>query len=244
MRATWKEFQSFLKFDGVGRGPDPKFNLVSLHLFPLSFFNSPTTSPTRSCSREINIMASQEITPADRIRELSAINADVAVMLESAGKAVNALTNNPTSRSSNGEDVEMAEGEKTASIEERKATFTEHSKAYYTTLQAIIARLRRQAYALEEAGILAADSTALSSGAQQTQGFDSGGAQRGQGTAAPARDPKKITNSGLGTLDVGWLNSRGNKVGVEKENELVEEAKKLLEETLSQDVAAKNGSAT
>jgi hypothetical protein len=177
-------------------------------------------------------MASSEISPATRIRELSAINADIPAMLEAAGKAVNALTNKPLIKSEGGDmDVDLEEGGKAATIEERREVFTEQTKVYYTTLQAIVARLRRQAYALEEAGIIPAEAhTTLSSNAQ-----------RGQAGAAAAKESERITNGGLGNLDVGWLNSRGNKVGAEKESELVEEAKKLLEETLARGQNAKSG---
>lgn len=168
-------------------------------------------------------MASQEVSSAERIRELSAINADIPVMLEAAGKAINALTNSPLTHSGDGDDTAMEDGDNAACVEQRKAAFADHAKAYYTTLQAIIARLRRQAYALEEAGIIAAE--APNKSATSTN--------KSQAGAAPARGTEKITNGGLGSLDVGWLNSRGNKVGAEKESELMEEAKKLLEETLS-----------
>ena len=43
-----------------------------------------------------------------------------------------------------------------------------------------------------------------------------------------ADDADRITNSGLGNLDVGLLNSRGNSVGMEKEAELSTEATDLL----------------
>ena len=177
-------------------------------------------------------MASLDISPASRIRELSAINADIPAMLEAAGKAINAITNKPLVNSEDA-DMEVAaeEGGKVATIEERREVFEEHAKTYYTTLQAIVARLRRQAYALEEAGIIPAEAhTTLSSNAQ-----------RGQPGAAAAKESERITNGGLGNLDVGWLNSRGNKVGAVKESELVEEAKKLLEETLARGHDAKNG---
>ena len=109
-------------------------------------------------------------------------------------------------------------------LEQRKTAFAEHTKTYYTTLQAIIARLRRQAYALEEAGIIDAEASSKAS--------------------TLPKESERITNGGLGNLDVGWLNSRGNKVGAEKENELVEEAKKLIEETLSRDHSGKDSSVT
>lgn len=180
-------------------------------------------------------MASQELSPADRIRELSAINADIPAMLESAANAINSLTNRPLTKSGDdNNDTEMENGDGSVTMEQRKEAFTEHTKAYYSKLQAIVARLRRQTYALEEAGIIAAEApnTLIA------------GANRGQAGAALAKESEKITNGGLGNLDISWLNSRGNKVGAEKESELVEEAKKLLEETLSRDPSTENVNGT
>ena len=179
-------------------------------------------------------MASQSISPAKRIRELSAINADVAAMLRSAGDAINSLTNRPLSKTADeGEDTQMTDSSYKAMLSVRKKAFTEHTKAYYTNLQAVVARLRRQAYALEEAGIITAEAPGLSSGAQQRQTVSTAGPGRAQSAVQSTQEPERITNGGLGNLDVGWLNSRGNKVGAEKESELMEEAKRLLEETLS-----------
>ena len=52
-------------------------------------------------------MATPDMTPAERIRELSDINTDVAAMLGSAGRAINALTNRPLNASD--EDAQMTD---------------------------------------------------------------------------------------------------------------------------------------
>ena len=79
-------------------------------------------------------------------------------------------------------------------------------------------RLRRQVYALEEAGIIAAERPA----AERAGGAD-GGAPRASEPAAP------ITNGGLGNFDVSWLNSRRDDVRMRGEAELVREKRKRLE---------------
>ncbi|KAK4497224.1 hypothetical protein PRZ48_011674 [Zasmidium cellare] len=175
-------------------------------------------------------MAEQTITPAERIRELHAINTDVAAMLTSAGQAINALTNRPI-KAADG-DAQMTD-DATNTMEAHKKAFTENTEAYFTTVQAVFARLRRQAYALEEAGIIDSDDSAMTTtvprsttGAPETQ-------VRGSPSQAAKQEPVRITNGGLGKFDVGWLNSRGNKVGEEKEAELIQEAKELLEEALA-----------
>ncbi|KAK0279612.1 hypothetical protein LTR35_000368 [Friedmanniomyces endolithicus] len=161
-------------------------------------------------------MASQEITPANRIRELNDISTGIAETLRHMGQAINALSSN----AQEGGD----------SMAARKETFDEHSKTAYAGIQAFQAKMRRQAYALEEAGIIAPEALSLS--ATNTQQQARGGLAGGRGAVPPPAvvvEPDRIINGGLGHLDVGWLNSRGNKVGVEKEAELLHEAKALLQ---------------
>lgn len=179
-------------------------------------------------------MAQQTISAADRIRELSAINAEVAAMLHSAGLAIDSLTHRALKKQTDEDnDTEMTDDNQEASLDERKAAFTQHTEAFYSGIQSIVARLRRQAYALEEAGIISSEAPAL---AHQKAPTQAAGTARPQAAGPPMPEPERITNGGLGNLDVGWLNSRGNKVGVEKESELIEEVKKLLEEALAQEV--------
>lgn len=134
------------------------------------------------------------ISPSDRIRELAVINADVAAALTSASRAVSTLTTPSSSE-------EMSD-----TPEAQREAFAGSAQEFYSTLQGIAARLRRQAVALEEAGIITPDAVR------------EGGAT--------------VKNGGLGSFDVGWLNSRGNKVGRDKEAELVEEARDLLKDVL------------
>lgn len=48
----------------------------------------------------------------------------------------------------------------------------------------------------------------------------------------PGRE--EVTNGGLGTLDVGYLNSRAKDVGLVKEGELISEARKLVEKVVNE----------
>lgn len=176
-------------------------------------------------------MAGQSISSADRIRELLEIDSDVATMLQAAGQAVNALTNRPLEAAAeNGDDMAMTNGRGSATLDARKESFKQNATQYYTLLQAVIARLRRQAYALEEAGIISADANTISNITVKKAPVAAGPAGRAQ----PAQDGERLTNGGMGNHDIGWLNSRGNKVGADKEKELVEDAKKLLEDVLGQ----------
>lgn len=159
-------------------------------------------------------MAYTEITPAERIRQLNGISGETASILQDAGQACKALS--------------LQAGDEGSDIDARKAQFEESSKAVFTGIQSITAQLRRQVYALEEAGITAAEAPTSSSRAQQPNAASG----RSGSAAAPQADVERITNGGLGNLDVGWLNSRGNKVGAEKEAELMKEARELAQKLL------------
>jgi len=163
-------------------------------------------------------MAFKEITPAERIRELNSINEEYAAVLQHAGEAVKALSLNA--------------GEGVNNLDARKSVFEKQSIAMFTLLQSATAKLRRQVYALEEAGIIAAEAPTLAANAQQRQQPANAMAGRGGPAAQQQAEPGRITNGGLGNMDVGWLNSRGNKVGAEKEAELMEEAKDLAQQVL------------
>ncbi|KAK5122874.1 hypothetical protein LTR16_003959 [Cryomyces antarcticus] len=174
-------------------------------------------------------MSAATLTSADRIRELSAINADIPKLLSSAGQAINALTNRPLASPGTGDD---------ATNDAHKGAFAANTTAYFTTLQSLSARLRRQVYALEEAGIITAEAATVTSQsalqaaaavAQATKGAR--GVANAQAGVREEPAASSVTNGGLGNLDVGWLNSRGDRVGKEKEAELFAEARKLAEDT-------------
>ena len=129
-------------------------------------------------------MAEQTITPPQRIRELSDINTDVAAMLTSAGQAINALTNRPI-KAADG-DAEMTD-EASNSVDAHKKAFTDNTEAFYATVHAVFARLRRQAYAIDDsivigAWLLASDSDSEHTRARKTKAHlkrCGGGAKRG-----------------------------------------------------------------
>jgi len=63
-------------------------------------------------------------------------------------------------------------------------------------------------------------------GGRSGMGMAPGGS--GQGGKEVAQMP--ITNGGLGNLDIGWLNSRRDTIGRQKEGELWKEARRMLED--------------
>ncbi|GAB7331681.1 hypothetical protein MBLNU13_g03668t1 [Cladosporium sp. NU13] len=179
-------------------------------------------------------MATQTLSSADRIRELTEVNSDVASMLSAAGHAINALTNRPLNAANDDDNDTNMEGNNNepATLEARKQAFQQNSTAFYTNLQAIVAKLRRQAYALEEAGIITPEAATLSTISVQAPKPPAN--QPGRPPQQVDQQPERITNGGMGNQDIGWLNSRGNGVGADKEKELVEDARKLLGDVLAE----------
>jgi hypothetical protein len=106
------------------------------------------------------------------------------------------------------------------SLDSHKTQFKEATARYFTLLSSIDVRLRRQVYALEEADVLAPE---LAARAGDTTSAGAG-AGAGVGTTATA------TGDGEGDpLDISWLNSRKDTVGMDKEAELWAAASELVE---------------
>lgn len=191
-----------------------------------------------SSNADGNTSKQPAIPPETRIRELSAIDADIASLLRSAGLAIKSLSSptelpgspqkqtTPDAKgdsdddSANDSEIENPTNPLTAA----KATFSTHNTAYLHELQSIEARLRRQAYALEEAGIILPTAPVLDTGPISNV--------PGPQSNVPPQKKKEVmqvTNGGLGKFDVGWLNSRRDEVGKRKEGELWREARVLVE---------------
>lgn len=123
-----------------------------------------------------------------------------ANLLKSAGLAIQILANTPSSTNPN------------PTLESQKEAFTKHSSDYFATLSSIEVRLRRQVYALEEAGLIVPGNDRDAKRGRTIGGED---AQR------PA---------GGGSLDSSWLNARANRT-VEQgmEREIWARARELVE---------------
>jgi len=87
---------------------------------------------------------SVSFTAADRIKQLNEIDRDVATLLQTAGLALQCLTN-----PANPSDPDLQ-----PTVESHKEVFTAASQKYFALLASIDVRLRRQVYALEEAEIV------------------------------------------------------------------------------------------
>ena len=100
------------------------------------------------------------------------------------------------------------EDEASRSDEEARSAFSDSTSRYFALLSSVDVNLRRQIWALEEANIIAP-----------------GSAEKDQ---QPGSEKAATDVTSLGNLDVGWLNSRNDKVGKEMEAELWEKASSLV----------------
>lgn len=142
-------------------------------------------------------------TPAERIAELNAIDQSISTLLSAASEAIGIISNDPSS-----ETQERALRNPSTA----RTAFQEAATTYFTTLSSIDVRLRRQVYALEEAGLV-------------KPGDD--------------RDPKRgrkiggdygIEKTGGGLLDPSWLSARASdRVGSGMKAELLAQARDFVE---------------
>lgn len=145
------------------------------------------------------------LTPAQRIADLNSIDLSVSTLLSSAAAATKVLSNqSPPSASS------------PTTLATAKDQFTQAAHLYFSTLSSIEVRLRRQIYALEEAGLIAAG--------------DERDARRGRTLTT---DDGSLTRRGGGVggqLDPSWLNARvSESVELGKKREVLERGKELAE---------------
>lgn len=133
------------------------------------------------------------LTPADRIKELNTIDASIAQLLHTAGEVLQILGSNSPA----------------TNLASAKSTFLDSVTTYFTILSSIDVRLRRQVYALQEAGLIAEGSAKDS--------------KRGASAAG-------IAGAGAGRhFDMGWVNNGGNEVDRDMEREVWKRARGFVE---------------
>jgi Mediator complex protein len=140
------------------------------------------------------------LTPVDRIKELNEIGHSIAQLLHAAGEAIQILGSNSTA----------------TNLASAKSQFLESVTTYFTILSSIDVRLRRQVYALQEAGLI-------------TEG-DAKDAKKGASAAGAGVGG----SAGGGQLDLSWLNSRGDQVEKDMEREVWRKAREFIERLLEQ----------
>ena len=163
-------------------------------------------------------VTNQPFTVEENIQQLNAIDKDIVQLMKQTAAALNDLTTPSSSLTGRGKDEVV--GSSAALITElhpevqkgpQKEEFKSATNAFLATLHSIDVRMKRQILALEEGGIIS-----LSSTPRQDQ----------NGTKATL---KPNGAGSVGSLDVGWLNSRGTRVERDMEAELWSKARQALE---------------
>ena len=143
---------------------------------------------------------------------------DIVKLLSHAGQAIKALTQEPAAAI----DVGYTD------FEDRRARFASAAGAYFDTLSSIDVNLRRHILDLKKKDIIPTDEYL------DGESPDTGESSRGDALSPPSTRPKSlrknaITAGGLGNLDIGWLNSRNDKVGKDTSASLWQEAFQLVQ---------------
>lgn len=122
-------------------------------------------------------------------------------------------------------DEENGQAAHPLTAEEQTQAFQDNMEKFLSTLHSVNVRLKRQIWGLEEAGILK----------------DKPKDDEGNTGPRPTLEPNGLGM--IGSLDVGWLNSRSNQVEREMEAELWTKAREHLETVASMSGARAGGDA-
>ncbi|KAK3359898.1 mediator complex, subunit Med11 [Lasiosphaeria hispida] len=167
----------------------------------------------------------EPFTTAERIQQLSEIDTDIASLLQHTSDALRSIAKPPESESSpNSENSPLAMTSAIAAI----TNFKDIQNDFINTLDRIDKQLKRQIYALEEAGIItlrASDQQAGAEGGGAAGGGDGGGGGRAKEIVARL-DPDGVGR--YGSLDVGQLNMASSTVERDMESELWAKARGQL----------------
>jgi len=138
------------------------------------------------------------ISPAERINELNDIDQTLSKLPFHLSKVLSLVAN---------QDLEKSNPK----IEDVQEAFEQHCKAYFAKLSSVEVRLRRQVYALEEAGRI-----------PQGTKYD-------ERNARSMNDDQTGRRGGGGQLDISWLNARAHdSVGQELRREVLNDAIEFL----------------
>ncbi|KAI0405179.1 hypothetical protein F4802DRAFT_563410 [Xylaria palmicola] len=152
-------------------------------------------------------------TKAERIQQLGDIEKEIVSLLRTTGQAVQCLGK----RVPQDDSVAMTDTEPTQQ-------FKESMDKFMTTLRTVNVRIKRQVWGLEEAGIISLSKKELST---REEGGEVQVSTARNGLLEPDGSGK------IGGLDVGWLNSRSNKVEKDMEADLWQEAEDILQRLIA-----------
>ncbi|KAI1342186.1 mediator complex protein-domain-containing protein [Xylariaceae sp. FL0016] len=148
-------------------------------------------------------------TKEERMQQLNEIDKSIVNLLLQSGEALAALSK-PTTQDEDGDTI----------VKDRQDVFKDHMEQFLKTLQTVNVGMKRQILGLEEANIIS-----LANKETPTTREEGGGVQ--------ATNTKNVSlepdgDGKIGGLDVGWINSRSNKVENDMEVDLFQEAGDIL----------------
>ncbi|KAF5016920.1 hypothetical protein F66182_11244 [Fusarium sp. NRRL 66182] len=156
--------------------------------------------------------AYEPFTVEENIKQLNAIDQQIVQLMKHTTTALDTLTT-PSSPNANQSEDPSAELVKPAlNPSAQKDKFRSTTDSFLTTLHTVDVKMRRQIFALEEAGIVN-----LAAPQRQESGGPSLASQKPNGVGA------------VGNIGAGWLNSRGTRVERDMEAELWSKAKVILQ---------------
>ncbi|KAI1632723.1 mediator complex, subunit Med11 [Biscogniauxia mediterranea] len=154
-------------------------------------------------------------TKAERIQQLGDIDRNIVRLLTSTAQAIQGLVKNDTPDG----DVMMTE-EDQGTQGTQSQVFQKSMDDFLRTLRAVNVGMKRQIWGLEEAGIIT-----LSKKDNQSIREENGEVQMVNTRSGPLEPDG---NGRIGGLDVGWLNSRSNKVERDMEAHMWDEAEAIM----------------
>ncbi|KAI0967481.1 mediator complex, subunit Med11 [Xylaria arbuscula] len=152
-------------------------------------------------------------TKAERIQQLGDIDKKIVSLLRSTGQAIQCLGKRVVPN----EDVPMTNSDP-------NQHFKESMDEFMKTLREVNVGMKRQIWGLEEAGI-------ISLAKKEVNTREEGGEVQASNARVGLLEPDG--NGKIGGLDVGWLNSRSNRVEKDMEADLWQEAEDILQRLIA-----------
>ncbi|KAM6509192.1 hypothetical protein FSOLCH5_012185 [Fusarium solani] len=157
-------------------------------------------------------------TVEENIKQLNAIDQSAVQLMSHTATALNALTTPSSGDGAPNTDPSGEAVKPSLNPPAQKEAFRSATDSFLTTLHAIDVKMKRQIFALEEAGIV-----------------NLANPQRQEPNGPPKASLKPNGTGAVGNLDVGWLNSRGTRVERDMESELWARAKEVLQKEAAKD---------
>lgn len=164
--------------------------------------------------------AYEPFTVEENIRQLNAIDQHMVQLMKHTATALNSLTIPSSSETNQNKDPAAEAAKPPLDPPAQKETFRSATDSFLTTLHTVDVKMKRQIFALEEAGII----DLAPPKRQEAEGPIL--------TAQPILPSQRPNGVGaVGNIGAGWLNSRGTRVERDMEAELWDKAKDLLKKS-------------